>query len=282
MRFAVLLLALAGTCASASGAPTSRQAQSPEELINWYYAGVFGTGIYTAGDRTVGVVQIPFAYTWQPASAEHWGVKFTLPVSFGFYGFELSDIAEGQLPKSVSTASILPGVELEMQVLENWRLQPFVAFGKGWELDNGQSALLYHAGVKSQLTFPLGRGRFMLGNTVSYAGYSTEATGNQPMSRIITGLNFSFPTNGTVADRPVDFGIHLIHYLYATQLRFPLVSDVDNKTRNEFEVAFSLTTQRPFAFGAFGQSLFDLDRVGLAFRVGADVVGIRLFFSLPY
>jgi hypothetical protein len=284
MRLAVLLLALAGACAptAASSAPTPRQAQSSEELVDWYYAAVFGTGVYTAGDRTVGVVQIPFAYTWQPASAQGWGMKFTLPVTFGFYDFNLGDIAAGDLPNSVSTASVMPGVELETQVLDNWRLQPFAAVGKGRELDKGQSALLYHAGVKSQLTFPLGRGRFMLGNTLSYAGYSSETTGNQPLSRLITGLNFSFPTNGTIADRPVDFGIHVIHYLYTKQLPFPLTTDIDNKARNEFEVAFSLSTQRPIPFGAFGQSLFDFDRVGLAFRAGTDVAGIRLFFSLPY
>jgi hypothetical protein len=37
----------------------SRASSSSEELVNWYYAATFGTGIYTLGDRTVAVLQLP-------------------------------------------------------------------------------------------------------------------------------------------------------------------------------------------------------------------------------
>jgi hypothetical protein len=276
------LLALVAGDAAAQAAPAPRQAQSTEELINWYYSAVFGTGIYQAGDRTVGVLQLPFAYTWQPRSSERWGIKLTVPVTFGFYDFDLDDLAEGDFPQSVSTVSVLPGVELDMQVLPNWNLKPFAAAGYGWEIDAEGSAALYHLGVKSQLTFPLGRGEFMLGNTLSYAGYDARGQDRQPLTRLITGLNFTFPSNGSIAGRPVDFGMHLIHYLYAQQLPFPLAEDVDNQTRQEVEVAFSFSTRSPIPLGVFGRNLFDFDRVGLAFRAGTEVTAIRLFFSLPY
>lgn len=278
----LLLAAIVLPGSAPAATPTTRQAQSPEQLINWYYAAVFGTGIYSAGDRTVGVVQLPFAYTWRPPSAERWGIKLTLPVTLGFYDFDLEDIADGDLPESVSTISVLPGVELEMQVLDNWRLRPFAAVGKGWELDGATTALISHVGVKSQLTFPMGRGYFVLGNTLSHAAYDADDQPRQPLIRFITGLNFAFPSNGEIAGRPADFGIHLIHYYYATKLNFPLAEDIDNTSRNEYELAFSVSTRRALSYSAFGQSLFQVDRVGLAFRLGEEVTGIRLFFSLPY
>jgi hypothetical protein len=259
-----------------------REAQTPEELINWYYAAVFGTGVYQAGDRTVGVVQLPFAYTLQPASAAGWGVRLILPLTFGFYDFRLDDLTEGDLPESVSTASLLPGIELEVQLLDNWRLQPFAAVGYGWELDGKADAVLYHFGLKSQLAFPFGRGQFILGNTLSHAGYDAASQPRQPLTRLITGLNFIFPSNGAIAGRPIDFGMHVLHYLYATKLDFPLAEDVDNTTRNEFEVAISFRARQAFTIGAFGRDLFDVDQLGVAFRVGENVTGVRLFFSLPY
>jgi hypothetical protein len=282
LRLTSLLLLLATGMPGAAAAQATRQAQDTEALINWYYAAVFGTGFYTAGDRTVGVVQIPFVYTLRPYQRGQLGVKLTVPLSFGFYDFSLGKLTELDLPQSVSTVSVLPGVELQTYVLDNWRLQPFAALGKGWELSGDASALLYNVGVKSQLTFPLGRGRFMLGNTVSYAGYDPDNDVSHPLTRFITGLNFIFPSNGTFMERPVDFGLHVIHYLYGNRLDFPLVEDIDNQTRSEIEVGFSLSTHRPFAFGALGQEWFDFDQVGLAFRVGDNVTGIRLFFSLPY
>jgi hypothetical protein len=47
-------------------------------------------------------------------------------------------------------------------------------------------------------------------------------------------------------------------------------------------VGISFRARQPFTFGAFDRELFDVDQVGLAFRVGENVTGMRLFFSLPY
>ena len=46
-------------CAQAQLPP--RAVGDRQDLINWYYAATFGTGIYTAGDRSVSVLQLPFS-----------------------------------------------------------------------------------------------------------------------------------------------------------------------------------------------------------------------------
>lgn len=114
-----LAVAFAGALAvgeTAVGAPAPRAAKAPEELINWYYSAAFGTGFYTSGDRTVTVVQLPFAYTL-PAP-EHAATRITLelPVSFGFYDLELDSLSDGDLPQSLSTTSVLPGAEARMRL----------------------------------------------------------------------------------------------------------------------------------------------------------------------
>lgn len=266
-----------GVCASGT-----REAQTTEELINWYYAAVFGTGLYAAGDRTVGILQLPFAYVVRRSAREQVGIKLNLPVSFGFYNFDFDDLAGGDLPGSVNTASVLPGLEFDVPVLHNWHLQPFAGSGYAWEVDGAGSAAIHHMGVKSQLRYGIGKGEFMLGNQLTHASYDAGDAGSSPLSLLVTGLNLQFPTELTVASRKVDFGIHLIHYHYAERLAFPLAEDVGNGSRNEFEFALSVSTRNPIPLGPFGRDWFALDRVGLAFRVGDEAVGARLFFSLPY
>jgi hypothetical protein len=252
------------------------RAQSTEQLIDWYYAAVFGTGVYRSEDRDVAVLQLPFAYQVRRLERDGWGLALQMPVTLGFYDFRFDEILEDGPPESISTMSVLPGVEADFMALRNWRLRPFVQAGYGWELDGGESSPIYSVGVKSRLTFALGRGEFTLGNTLNYASYRRDGAWF-PLTLFITGLNFAWPTNGTLAGRPVDFGIHLMHYAYLQSMTYPLLEDVDNQMREEAEIAFSLSTRKPLSILGF-----ELDMVGLAFRVGPDVEGIRLFFSLPY
>ena len=75
-------LILAGWVVQSSAQSTSG-ADSEKNLIDWYYAAFFGTGVYRSNDRTVSVLQIPFSGAIQPADADHVGLRFTLPISFG-------------------------------------------------------------------------------------------------------------------------------------------------------------------------------------------------------
>ncbi|HEY7758208.1 MAG TPA: hypothetical protein VIA64_02220 [Burkholderiales bacterium] len=268
-----LLLALSFPSATIAQAV---RAQRTEQLINWYYAAAFGTGVYRSGDRDVAVLQLPFAYEVRSQAQDGWGLALKLPVTFGFYDFRFDDVLQDGPADSVSTMSVLPGVEADFLALRNWRLRPFAYAGYGWELDGEDAATLYSVGVKSRLTFAAGAGEFTLGNTLNYAGYVRDGSAF-PLTLFITGLNLAFPSNGTLAGRPVDFGMHLIHYAYLQRLSYPVLEDVNNVVREEFEIAFSLRARSPLPILGFRAEM-----VGLAFRVGPDVEGIRLFFTLPY
>ena len=74
----LLLLALAPTVWAAE----LRRAQSGDQLINWYYGAVYGTGIYAAGDRTVGIVQLPFSRVLRAGDESRWGLELKVPVTF--------------------------------------------------------------------------------------------------------------------------------------------------------------------------------------------------------
>ena len=256
----------------------SRQATSPQELIDWYYGVVFGTGVYRSGDRTVSVLQIPFSHELREATPEHFGIKLNVPVSFGFYDYRFDELVNGETPQNLSTGSVFPGVELTIPVTDNWVLAPFANVGRGWEFGGPGAAWIYAAGVKSLVGLPIGgRSRISLGNQLTVSGYRPDGGTNHPLGLFVAGLNLEVPTHFTLWDRPTRVGYHLIYYYYFNRLTYPHFDDIDNKIAEQGEIAVSLSTPKPLSL-----KLFELDRVGLAFQVGGDVRAVRLFFALPY
>jgi hypothetical protein len=256
----------------------SRQAGNEAQLINWYYGAVFGTGVYQSGDRTVSVLQIPFSHELQRLTTERPGIQLTAPLSFGFYDFRFNELVDGTTPHSVSTASLFPGIEVDVPVTYNWNLKPYFSAGYAWELSGPESATIYALGLKSRVGLPIGLdAELSLGNQVTLSGYKPAGSPNQPLGLFVAGLNLEVPSRLKLFGRQAHVGYHLIYYHYFKRMPFPRSDDVDNSIFDEGEFALSLATSAPVQF-----KLFDLDRVGLAFRVGGGVQAVRLFFNLPY
>jgi len=275
-------LALA-VCGTAWAGPQPRAAEQPEELINWYYAAAFGTGFYTSGDRSVTVLQLPLEYALPAAPDAQALVTLKLPISFGFYDLDLGDLADGDLPESLSTMSILPGAEVRLRLSPTVEVRPFAYLGYGWELNGRDSALIYNVGLRSRWTTPFSSDRrVMVGATVNHAAYRPEEGGFRPLTQLAVGLNTAFPTNGTIGGVPADLGLHLIYYRYLTPLDYPVAENVTNQLRSEVEFAVSIGTRAPVELRLFSRQVIDFDLVGIAFRLGNDVEALRLFFSLPY
>jgi hypothetical protein len=263
--------------AAPAGAQT-RQAVSSEQLIDWYFGAVFGTGVYRSGDRTVSVLQIPFSHELRPMTPERFGVKINVPVSFGFYDYRFDELVNGDTPHSVSTGSVFPGVELAVQATDNWILRPYANVGRGWEFSGSEAAWIYAVGVKSLVGLPIGgNSRISLGNQLTLSGYRPDGEPNRPLGLFVTGINLEIPTRLTLYGQATRVGCHLIYYYYFKRLTYPHFDDLDNKVAEQAEIAVSLSTPQPVSF-----KLFDLDRVGLAFQVGGGIQAVRLFFNLPY
>ena len=60
-HMAVAVALLPGSLAQAQSQPATVSDRG--DVINWYYAATFGTGIYSAGDRSVSVLQVPFSHS---------------------------------------------------------------------------------------------------------------------------------------------------------------------------------------------------------------------------
>ena len=101
------------------------ETEEKEDLANYAFAAHLGTGIYRASGRTVQIYSLPISYTLRPVEDNNWGVKLKFPVTVGFFDFKARDIIDSGPPDDVATISVLPGVEFQFPVRDNWFLMPF-------------------------------------------------------------------------------------------------------------------------------------------------------------
>ena len=256
----------------------TRTVEDDQDLINWYYAATFGTGIYTAGDRTVGVLKIPVSRTLRESGDDQWGLRLILPVTFGFYDFSFDTVIEDGLPDRINTFSFVPGLEFEKRIVPRWLLKPYASVGAGWELGGEESAVIYDVGLRSR--FRMGEHRetvLSLVNRLSLAGFYPSGGHHEPLGMIAIGVDVEVPFGGALFGRSVVLSILPIYYYYFRRLRFAEFDDPDNKIHEEGELAISVLAKQPFT--VLGMNV---DRVGVAVRYNPDVKGFRIFTTLPF
>lgn len=278
LRFAAAAAASLILCSSAQAQAQPRAATDPQDLINWYYAATFGTGVYTSGDRTVGVLQLPFAHQLKTVAEDGSGLKFKVSTTLGFYDFSFDTALEGSFPDRVSTFSLLAGLEWEFPLSRRWTIRPYFDAGAGQEIEGRQSAWIYDFGVKSRFLLAQDHGvDFMLVNSLTSAGYRPRGGPNNPFGYLATGLDIIVPTERSLFGHEVNIGITPIYYYYFNHFRFAEPGNPDNRIGEEFELAISIVARTPWSL-----KLFDVDRLGLAIRTSSDAVGVSLFTSLPF
>jgi hypothetical protein len=269
----LFFLPIAAHAQAQTGTVTERQS-----LINWYYAAAFGTGTYTAGDRSVTVLQVPFSHALQTIEEDGIGLKFKLSATLGFYDYNFNSVVHANLPDRISTLSVLPGFEWQMLLNKRWTIRPYVDAGYGKELTGGQSAWIYDFGVKSRFIFAEDHGvEFALANALASAGYRSRGGPTQTFGYLATGLDVTVPTGRPLFGRMAYIGFTPVYYYYFNHLNFAEFDDSNNRIREEFEVAVSLVARKPWSL-----KLFNVDRIGIAVRTSGDVSGISLFTSLPF
>ncbi len=256
----------------------TRAVEDDQDLINWYYAATYGTGIYSAGDRTVGVLQLPLSFHLRESGEEQWGLRITLPVSLGFYDFDLEEVIDNGLPTRLNTLSVVPGIEFEKAVTPRWLLKPYLSAGAGWELGGEESAWIYDAGLRSRyLIGERKRSALSLVNRLSLAGYYPNGGPYEPLSLFAIGFDVEIPIRRTFFNRSIRVSILPAYYYYFKKLDFSEVNDKDNTIREQTELMISILAKEPYTVLGI-----DVDRIGIAFRTNEDVSGFSIFTTLPF
>jgi hypothetical protein len=225
-------------------------------------------------------IRVPFAYSPKNLQVRGYEVKLLLPMSLGFYDFDLSEIFDERISERIGTFSFLPGFELQVPVGNNWLLRPFGNLGGGAEYSSGGKALIFAAGLKSLGSWSKGETKLFLGGELQFAGYRTNEARTSTLSRIGIGGNALFPLGASLKGHELNWGVHLIYRHYFNDLDSLIPSPTRLETveiADEVEVALTLGVDRPVRLLGFG-----LDRLGVGLVYGGDILGIRLVTGFPF
>jgi len=273
-RVLILLLTLSG--------PISSIAEEPEyESVHWAYSSFFGSGWYDIEDnRSVFVLRIPPRQTLRKSSitetgARKLGIEIKYPLTLGLH--DIDDLGGVIETDNFGTVSFAPGVVLEIPVNQRWYLRPFVHAGWGKELETGDSAWIYYAGVKSRYTFPGKKYDWSLLNSLYYAGYTPDAGRSDHLAIGQLGVELRQPLGrATLFGQPVDLHWSLMYSFLGREIHFNLPDGNFDPIEDQYEAAIALSLRNgPYKFW-----IFNIHRLGVGYQFSSNGRFRAITFSM--
>jgi len=256
------------------------RAQEPEAVppLDFAFATQLGSGVYTAGGRTVQIYRIPISWALRDSEDHAFGIELTFPLTFGFFDFRTSDILEGDLPDDIGTISLVPGARIEIPILEDWWLTPFAEAGYATDFESGGSALTYAGGIESLALFHRPSHVYRLGNVLKYVGFTeTDAWAGAGYVELDTGIEIRHPLGFTMKGQEADLGWFAVDYFYLHGLTFNDLEGEEITVRNQVEIGVTLGTESTIKIWKF-----PIPRFGVSYRSGDGVAAVRFVLGAPF
>jgi len=251
------------------------QAEDSQNVFDWYYSAVFGTGVYSVGGRDVAMFRVPYTRELWPGRESPNTLDLTVPVTLGVYAFEAEDIPNLRI-EDVATATVFPGLVYRMPVTEHWRISPFINIGYGKEFSVGEEALIYSAGVRSRGEFMSGDWRWLIGNALYYAGNTRDNIPDLGFGGFEMAVDASYPSPLQFHGMSMRAGAYVAYYAFS-DLEFVSPEDATVTVANQYELGLTLQSPQPMKVMGIG-----FDRVGIGYLRSEDLEAIRFVFSFPY
>jgi hypothetical protein len=282
-RVAALIIGMAALVAA--GLPSPAPAQTtPAPTLHWALSSYFGTGQYSVEGSDTTVLRASPGWRIResaltPGRSRTIGWRLRVPIAIGFQEFDIGDPNGALQSDNLSTLSVVPGFEFDIPLNERWSLKPLAYLGRGEQLDGGESATIYWAGLKSRRSFHAAAFDWSLINALTWVGYD----GGGGDSGELLGLQAAFEFARSLGERklmdhPVVLYWHASYTAFLDKLRIGSpASPTPVLVSDEWELgaAFGLRDHR------LGVKRLRFDRLGLAYRFSTSgrFQGVSLTFS---
>jgi hypothetical protein len=268
-----------GICCFVGGAALAQTAAEEDaavgQSINYVFATDLGSGVYDLGGRTLQIYRYTYRKDFRAAREGRAGARLVLPVTAGFFDFKPTDVISEGPPTRVDSFSVVPGVELEYVLRNDWRLIPYARAGFS-VASSSVDGWLYGAGTRlERRTEERGWESFMR-SEVAYAAvkYRNE-TPNDEFFRVRQAFDFTRGSGWRVRGREVETGIYLILDAVLDPPTAPVAGADEAPLQVEFGVTLS-TRPRVKIWK------FDAPRVGFGYRMAGDFSAWRFVIGAPF
>ncbi len=273
------LLALCLICSFSNIAlAQSGDTDDDQHRFNYCFATHLGSGVYDLSGRIIQVYRLPMSHNFRDFKNHKYGLKLNVPVTFGFFDFNNTDVAESDLPENIGTVTVVPAVEVPVRILPNWYLAPQVGFGAGKDFAGGDLTYIYQITLKSVASFPRRRFDYTLWNELAYLGHTVPGEDpNEDLAVFETGIDMRRPLKRTFRGHDLDAGLFFANYLFTEPTEYFLTDDMAFEVKGQYEIGFTIGTTRNAKVWRI-----PLPRVGLSYRFGDDVSVVRLILGNPF
>ena len=288
----VLLGAVSALVQKAAAQANGRQL---DVQVNLPYAVQFGFGSYDVGGLSVDVFRVPVQHTFSLGPNEDaWRLALTGYLGYGHFSFE-SSVLGPKVTASEDFVFVLPQAELQIPLRRWWTVKPYVAAGVGRTF-NGSAAVegtsggefhveegfvfLYAAGISNLFEFQLQDFVLSVGSRLAAAGDATIGPSRSPNTNYGTlqnGLEVRHPLGLDVKGLVPDVGVSFIYYYFFPSAKFSLPGESPLEVSNQFEFGINIGSAKPAKLW-----IFNNPRIGVSYRFGDGLTGVRAQFGFPF
>ncbi len=273
LRLLIPLLFPAWCLAQAPG--EVREDEAVGESVNYVFATDLGSGLYELGGRSLQIYRYTYRKELREAQQGRSGVRFVLPVTAGFFDFKPLDVISTGPPSRVDSFSVVPGVEFDYLLRDDWHFIPYVRGGFSLA-SSGVDGWLYGAGLRLERKGGYGEWDGLLRTDLAYAGvrYRHE-TPNDQFLRLRQGFDFTRGFGREWRAHRLEVGLYGIVDFIGDPPTAPVAGADEQPAQAEFGVTFA-TRPRIRIWR------FDAPRLGIGYRMAGDLSAWRLVLGQPF
>lgn len=238
---------------------------------------LFGLGLGSASDSegTVNDIRIPVGYTIIQPDSHPWGLRLRLIVYAGIY--DLYQISDPDFVLRFESLAATPGVEFLVPVGGVWTLKPFTEIGYGRDFANRLDFGIWSVGMRSLAEWTAGNIELSFGAQVQFlTSIVSDLQLEDDFWELKLGLDVGIPLGFTIA------GNRTFLSPYGIRRQF-IDAFIDRPDGDPLQIQYS--NEVGLAIGTQPKTelwFFKLPRVGVGYRWGPNVKGIRLSFGFPF
>lgn len=279
MRSVCRLLALLSSgLASVAQAQTANARNEDEAVgrsISYVFATDLGSGIYDLDGRTLQIYQFWYRKNLREATPDRFGVRFELPVTFGFFDFKPIDVLSHGIPTRVDSFSVVPGLALDYIVGDDWHVMPYARAGFS-VASSSVDGWLFGAGLRVERTTDFHGWDSFVRTDLAFAGANYRADiPNDSFARLRQGFDLRRGLGWKIREREVELGIYSIFDVVLDSPAEPLSQDDGSVIQAEFGFTFST---RP----RFRIWRWDAPRLGFGYRLAGELTTWRFVIGQPF
>ena len=250
------------------------------DASHYAFANYLGSGIYRTSGQSAAVVNVPLVFTLDEAD-DHL-VKLRLPISLGFFDYSFNDLPGGDLPDSVGTMTVTPGIEYHWFVDDKLTIESYVDLGYGYNFSNESNVGIFSTGVSSiyKIDNPIYTPIWV--NRLYYAGYRSSLNNSaESYSVYKSGLDFGLGTKWQWQDNEVEPRLFVGAHWYFDQLKFINPNGKDVLTSYSYEIGATFKFSKPIGYNIFSWDGLKFNHLGLSYQAGGGLQVWRLIFEFP-